>query len=130
MAQVETIGDVIDKKGSIEHIWRLIDPNNRYPYSTAIKEWYRLSLVEQRKLYLYFLYRKWRGIEVYGTPYDIITGCHPAPFNWNQHSLGRTLIAERKAIIAKYNGAFGTYTRDEAKLYDMIDKKWFQSQLQ
>ena len=129
MAQVETIGDVFDKKGSIVHIWRLIDPDNHYSYSTAIKEWYRLSLVEQRKLYLYLLYRKWRGIPVYGTPYDIITGCHPAPFNWNQHSIGQTLMAERKAIIAKYNGSYGTYTRDEAKLYNMTDKQWFQYQL-
>lgn len=125
MAQMESIGDVLGKKGSIKHIWRLIDPDNHFPYSTAIKEWYRLSLVEQRKLYLYFLYRKWRGIPVYGSPYDIITGCHPAPFNWNQHSLGQTLIAEHKAVIAKYNGSYGTYTRDEAKLYDMTDPKPF-----
>lgn len=126
MAQVETIGDVMAKQGSIEHFWRLIDPQNRYPYSIAIKEWYRLSLTEQRRLYLFFLYRKWRGIPVYGTPYDIITGCHPAPFDWNQHSLGKSLIAQRKAIIAKYNGAYGTYTRDEATLYGMTDKQWFQ----
>jgi hypothetical protein len=130
MAQVETIGDVIDKTGSIEYFWKLVDPENRYSYSTAIKEWYRLSHKEQQKLYLYILYRKWRGIPIYGTPYDIITYCHPAPFNWNQHSLGQTLIAERKAIIAKYQGSYGTYTRDEARLYDMTDKQWFKCQIQ
>ena len=125
MAQVETIGDVLDKQRTIVHIWQLIDPENRYPYSTAIKEWYRLSLNEQRKLYLYLLYRKWRGIAPYGTPYDIITGCHPAPFNWNQHPLGKTLIAEGKAVIAKYNGSHGTYTSDEARLYEMSDIQRF-----
>ena len=129
MAQVETIGDVFDKQGSIVHIWRLIDPENHYSYSTAIKEWYRLSLVEQRKLYLYFLYRKWRGIPVYGTPYDIITCCRPYPFDWNGTSIGETLIAERKAIIANYKGHHGTYTRDEAKLYEMTDKRWFKCQI-
>ena len=129
MAQVETIGDVIDKKGSIEYIWQLIDPENHYSYNTAIKEWYRLSLVEQRRLYLYILYRKWRGIPVYGTPYDIISGCHPAPFDWNGLALGDALIKEKKAIIANYKGHHGTYTRDEAKLYNMTDKKWFQCQL-
>jgi len=129
MAQVETIGDVIDKKGSIAKFWELVDPDNHYSYSTAIKEWYRLSLTEQRRLYLYLLYRKWRGIDIYGDPYTIIRYCHPVPFNWNQHPLGQTLIAERKAIIAKYQGSFGTYTRDEAKLYDMTDKSWFQCQL-
>ena len=121
MAQVETIGDVIDKKGSIEHIWRLIDPDNHYSYSTAIKEWYRLSLNEQRKLYLYFLYRKWRGIPVYGTPYDIITGCHPAPFNWDGRLLIDKLLKEGKIVSAKYKGSYGLYTRDEARVWQMED---------
>ena len=121
MAQVETIGDVFDKKGSIEHIWRLIDPDNHYSYSTAIKEWYRLSLVEQRKLYLYLLYRKWRGIPVYGTPYDIITGCHPAPFNWDGRLLIDKLLKEGKIVSAKYKGSYGLYTLDEARVWQMED---------
>ena len=121
MAQVETIGDVFDKKGSIVHIWRLIDPDNHYSYSTAIKEWYRLSLVEQRKLYLYLLYRKWRGIPVYGTPYDIITGCHPAPFNWDGRLLIDKLLKEGKIVSAKFNGSYGLYTRDEARVWQMED---------
>ena len=121
MAQVETIGDVFDKKGSIVHIWRLIDPDNHYSYSTAIKEWYRLSLVEQRKLYLYLLYRKWRGIPVYGTPYDIITGCHPAPFNWDGRLLIDKLLKEGKIVSAKYKGSYGLYTRDEARVWQMTD---------
>ncbi len=124
---METLSDVIDKKGSIASFWKLVDPENKYPYSSAIKEWYALSLKDQRKLYLYLLYRKWRGIDIYGEPYYIIRNCHPVPFNWNEHALGATLIAERKAIIAKYNGAYGTYTRDEATLYDMTDKRWFGS---
>ena len=123
---METLGDAINKKGSIEHFWKLVDPDNRYPYSSAINEWYRLSLVEQQKLYLYLLYRKWRGLDIYGEPYYIIKNCHPVPFNWNQHSLGNTLIQERKAIIAKYNGSFGTYTRDEARLYEMTEKQWYR----
>jgi hypothetical protein len=121
MAQVETIGDVFDKKGSIVHIWRLIDPDNHHSYSTAIKEWYRLSLVEQRKLYLYLLYRKWRGIPVYGTPYDIITGCHPAPFNWDGRLLIDKLLKEGKIVSAKYKGSYGLYTRDEARVWQMED---------
>ena len=121
MAQVETIGDVFDKKGSIVHIWRLIDPDNHYSYSTAIKEWYRLSLVEQRKLYLYLLYRKWRGIPVYGTPYDIITGCPPAPFNWDGRLLIDKLLKEGKIVSAKFNGSYGLYTRDEARVWQMED---------
>ena len=125
MAQVETIGDVIDKKGSIEHIWRLIDPENHYSYSTAIKEWYRLSLNEQRKLYLYILYRKWRNIAPYGTPLDIISYCHPVPFNWNHHPFVDFLIETKRAVIACYQGAYGTYTWDEARLYGMTDVRLY-----
>ena len=121
MAQVETIGDVIDKKGSIEHIWRLIDPDNHYPYSTAIKEWYRLSLTDQRRLYLYLLYRKWRGEGFYGTPYEIITNCHPYPTNWNGRPLVNRLMKENKVVIAKYNGSYGTFTLDEARVWQMTD---------
>ena len=66
---METIADAIDKRGSIEAFWKLVDPENKYSYSTAIKEWYALSLTDQRKLYLYLLYRKWRGSDIYGEPY-------------------------------------------------------------
>ena len=127
MAKVETIGEKNNKKGSIEHIWRLIDPDNRYSYNTAIKEWYRLSLIEQQRLYCYFLYRRWRGIPAYGTPYDIITGCHPAPFNWNNHGLIKFLIETNRAVIARYQGNYGTYTWDEARLYDMTDIKPYKN---
>ena len=123
MAQTETIGDAIKKKGSIKHIWRLIDPDNKYPYSTAIKEWYQLSHVEQQKLYLYLLYRKWRGISIYGEPYYIITGCHPYPTNWNGKSLINKLIKEGKLVSAKFDGSYGIYTRDEARIWDMTDIK-------
>lgn len=126
---METIDDVIAKRfgKSLVKFMKLVDPERNYTIDKALASaWDGLTLVEQRKLYLFFLYRKWRGIGIYGEPYYIITGCHPVPFNWNKHSLGQTLIAERKAIIAKYNGSFGTYTRDEAKLYNMTDKQWFQ----
>ena len=120
---METLSDVIDKKGSIEHIWKLIDPENHYSYSTAVKEWYRLTLIEQRRLYLYCLYRKWRGEGFYGTPYEIVKNCHPYPTNWNGKALINRLIKETKMVTAFYNGAYGTYTLDEARVWDMTDIK-------
>ena len=129
---MESLNDVIDKKmsKSLLYLLKLIDPKCKFGFDkNLIEAWNRLTLTEQRRLYLYLLYRKWRGIDIYGDPYTIIRYCHPVPFNWNQHPLGQTLIAERKAIIAKYQGSFGTYTRDEATLYDMTDKSWFQCQL-
>ena len=118
---METIDNVIDKKGSIEAFWKLVDPGNKYSYSTAIKEWYLLSLTDQRKLFLYLLYRKWRGIDIYGEPYYIIKNCHPVPFNWNGVPGINTLMKQGKMVIAKHNGSYGSYTRDEAMVYNMTD---------
>ena len=120
---METIDNVIDKTGSIAAFWKLVDPENKYPYSSAIKVWYNLPLVDQRKLYLYLLYRKWRGIDIYGEPYYIIHNCHPAPFNWNGVPGVNTLMKQGKMVIAKHNGSYGTYTKDEAMLYQMTDVK-------
>ena len=125
MAQPQSIGDAIASKGSREAFWKLVDPENKYPYSSAIEAWYRLSLNEQRKLYLYLLYRKWRGIDIYGEPYYVIKNCHPVPFNWNGQPGVNELVKSDKVVIAKYNGAFGTYTRDEARLYEMTDIQSF-----
>lgn len=126
---METITEVVEKRmsNSLVVFKKMVDPERKYEIDLETsKAWSRLSLTEQRRLYLYLLYRKWRGIDIYGEPYYIIRNCHPVPFNWNQHSFGKTLIAQKKAIIAKYNGSFGTYTRDEAKLYNMTDKQWFR----
>ena len=121
MAQPQSIGDAISSRGSIEAFWKLVDPENKYPYNSAIEEWYRLSLTEQRKLYLYLLYRKWRGLDIYGEPYFVIKNCHPAPFNWNGQSGIDELIKSKRVVIARYKGAYGTYTYDEARLYEMTD---------
>ena len=117
----ETIDDVLLKKGSIEHLWKIIDPENHYSYKTCIEEWYRLSLVEQRRLYLYLLYRKWRGEGFYGTPYDIVKNCHPCPTNWNGRPLINRLMKETPMVRAKHNGEYGIYTRDEAGVWHMTE---------
>jgi len=119
---METISDVIDKKGSIKYLWKIIDPDNRYPYSTALKEWYALTLEDQRRLYLYLLYRKWRGEGFYGTPYDIIKNCHPYPTNWNGRPYIERLKRDRTPLVrAIHNGNPGTFTLDEARVWQMTD---------
>ena len=123
MEKAETIDDVLSKKGSIAYVWEIIDPENKYAYSTAIKEWYRLSLLQQRRLYLYLLYRKWRGEGFYGTPYDIISNCHPYPTNWDGRLLVDRLLKEGKIVSARFNGSYGLYTRDEARVWQMEDVK-------
>lgn len=124
MAQIENIDDVLSRSRSLYSFIGLCDPEHKTHYdNTLLETWNRMSLTEQRKLYLYLLYRKWRGIDIYGEPYYIIMNCHPVPFNWNMSSKAADLIKENKVVIAKYQGVYGTYTKDEARLYEMTDIK-------
>ena len=122
MAQTENIDDVIAKKGNIEYLWKIIDPENKHPYATCLDKWYRMSLTEQRRLYLYLLYRKWRGEPFYGTPYEIISNCHPYPTNWNGRQMINSLIkSSTKMVRAKFDGSYGIYTLDEARVWQMTE---------
>ncbi len=123
---METITDAIDKRfgKSLVAFLKLVDPERKYRIDELLgKAWDRLSLNEQRKLYLYLLYRKWRGLDIYGEPYYIIMNCHPVPYNWNGSQRCAELIAERKVQIAKHNGSYGWYTKDEIRLYGLEVKK-------
>ena len=123
---MEPIDDILNKRygSSLVKLMKLVDPQKTFSIDKQLGDtWDRLSLTEQRKLYLYLLYRKWRGIDIYGEPYYVIKNCHPVPFNWNGQPGINELIKSNKVVIAKYNGAFGTYTRDEARVYEMTDVK-------
>ena len=123
---METISDVITKTEhkSLYAFMGVIDPEHKIAWSRdLIETWNRLSLTDQRKLFLYCLYRKWRGEGFYGTPYEIITNCHPYPTNWNGRPLVNRLMKENKVVIAKYNGSYGTFTLDEARVWQMTDIK-------
>lgn len=123
---METIDDVIQKKvsKSLLHFMKLVDPERKFGFDTPLIEaWSHLTLTRQRRLYLYLLYRKWRGMDIYGEPYFIIMNCHPVPFNWNGQPGINSLIKEKKMVIAKYHGSYGTYTLDEAKVWEMTEVK-------
>ena len=123
---METITDAIDKRfgKSLVAFLKLVDPERKYRIDELLgKAWDSLSLDEQRKLYLYLLYRKWRGLDIYGEPYYIIMNCHPVPYDWNGSQRCAELIAERKVQIAKHNGSYGWYTKDEIRLYGLEVKK-------
>jgi hypothetical protein len=123
---MESIEDALNKRfgKSLVHLMKVIDPERHYSIDETLgKKWDSLSLEDQRRLYLYLLYRKWRGLDIYGEPYYIITNCHPAPFNWNGVAGINTLMKQNKLVIAKHNGSYGTYTRDEAKVWQMTDVK-------
>ena len=122
---METIDDVIQKRmsKSLLSFMKLVDPECKFGFDThLIEAWNRLPLVEQRRMYLYLLYRKWRGEGFYGTPYDIITNCGPHPTNWNGRPMVNSLIkSTTKMVIARFNGSYGTYTLDEARVWEMTD---------
>lgn len=123
MAQ-ENITDVIDKRfgDSLTHFLKLVDPERRYKADLNMsKAWSRLSLNDQRRLYLYLLYRKWRGIGFYGSPYDIVNNCHPYPTDWNGSPMVERLLKEHKMVSAKYQGLYGVYTVEEANVWQMTD---------
>ena len=121
---METLSDAIDKKlsKSLFLFKGLVDPKNTFRFDTQlVSTWNRLTLEEQRRLYLYCLYKKWRGEGFYGTPYDIVKNCHPYPTNWNGRPLINRLIKETPMVRAKYDGSYGIYTRDEARVWQMTD---------
>lgn len=123
---METLDDVIQKKmsKSLLSFMILVDPEKKYSFDKPLIEaWNALTLEDQRKMYLYLLYRRWRGEGFYGTPYDIITNCHPYPTNWNGRPLINRLIKETKMVRAYYNGSYGIYTLDEARVWQMTDVK-------
>ena len=124
---METLNDVIAKRfgKTLVHLLKVIDPERKYPIDKTLGEaWDRINLTEQQRLYLYLLYKKWRGETFYGTPLDIITNCHPYPTNWNGRPMINTLMkSNTRMVIANFNGSYGTYTLDEAKVWEMTDKK-------
>ena len=119
---MDSLDDVIIKRFGkpLVHLMKVIDPDRVFSIDKNLAEaWDALSLTEQRRLYLYLLYRKWCGQGFFGTPYEIIKNCHPYPTNWNGRPLIKRLIKETPMVRAKYNGSFGIYTRDEARVWDM-----------
>ena len=123
---MESLSKTIDKRfgKSLLHFLKLVDPEKKQGFDKSIVEaWNRLTLEEQRRLYLYCLYRKWRGEGFYGTPYEIVKNCHPYPTNWNGKPMINRLMKETKMVRAWYNGSSGLYTADEARVWGMQDIK-------
>lgn len=126
---METLNDIITKRfsKSLVCLLKVVDPDRKYKVDAVLANaWDRLSLDYQRRLYLYLLYRKWRGEGFYGTPYEIVTNCHPYPTNWNGKAMIERLMKESKLVHAKYNGTNGIFTADEARVWEMTDVRPFE----
>ena len=121
---MESLDDTLNKRfgRSLVKFMKLVDPERKFAINKALGEaWDRLSLNDQYRLYFYLLYRKWQGIGLYGTPYEMITNCHPYPTNWNGKPMINRLMKEGKMVSAKYDGSYGVYTLVEAIVWQMTD---------
>jgi len=121
---MESIDDVLIKRFGkpLVHFMKMVDPERKFSIDQTLGEaWDALTLTEQRQMYLYLLYKKWRGEPFYGTPYEIVKNCHPYPTNWNGRQMINRLMKENKMVKAKHNGEYGTYTVEEATVWGMTD---------
>ena len=126
---METLSDTIAKRQSFSHLWKLLNPqgeyNNPQAYNTAMVYWNTLTIQRQRQIYYTLREQKRRGEPIKENPRFAIEDCTPVPTNWN----GRPGINEKmkteKMVIAKYPGSsrYGTYTLQEARLFEMTDIK-------
>ena len=124
---MESIDDVMIKRFGKPLVWfmKLVDPEREYSIDQALGEaWDALELTEQRRMYLYIKYKKWRGEPLYGTPYEIIKGCHPYPTNWNGRPYINRLMKDKTPLVsAIHKGNPGIFTLDEAKIWQMTNVK-------
>lgn len=120
---MESLDDVISKKlsKSLLSLLHVVDPDRHFNIDRLlVTTWNALTLQEQRRLYLYLLYKKWRGEAFYSSPCDIISNCHPYPTNWNGRKYINRLFKDKTPLVrAWFDGKPGIYTRDEARVWDM-----------
>ncbi len=106
-------------------MWNLLAPSPEYRnrWDAFRDYWNRQTLARQRQIYYFLRETKKAGLTISPNPLFAIQDCHPQPTNWNGRPGINSLIKSKKMVIAKYNGSFGTYTLDEAKIYEMTDVK-------
>ena len=108
-------------KTSFDCIWELLDPSYEYASrKTACQNlWNSFTLQKQRQLYWFIREQKRRGQKIEENPFFAINNTSPHPTNYNGHALDK----DTQYVIAKYHGHYDTFTRAEAKLFEMTDVK-------
>ena len=104
-------------------MWDLLSPSFAYlnVWNSFRAYWQTLTLARQRQIYWYLREQKRRGEPIKEHPLYAIQDCNPRPTNWNGRRGVNEKIKTEKMVIAKYDGSFGTYTLQEAKLFEMTD---------
>ena len=123
---METLSQVINKRDTFNDFLALIPEipaefKDRIGAARAL--WNTMTITRQRQIYYEVRKMLREGEKINPNPYFLINDCHPQPTNWNGRPGINSLIKSKKMVIAKYNGSWGSYTLDEAKLYEMTDVK-------
>ena len=126
---METLSDVIDKRSSfdclLQDILFPIKPQYADAIGSARAYWNTLTITKQRQIYWQLREDKKNGIQIKENPRFAIEDCHPVPTNWNGRHGINDMMKRTKMVSAKYkpSAKYGTYTLQEALLFEMTDIK-------
>ena len=106
-------------------MWELLSPD---PSFNNVKEsflayWRTLTLAKQHQIYYTLREQKKNRIPIKEHPLYAIQDCQPRPTNWNGKEGINEMMKTTKMVIAKYAGSYGTYTRQEATIFEMTNVK-------
>lgn len=112
-------------KSPLWHMWELLSPS---PCFENVKEsfrnyWNSLTLARQRQIYYTLREQKKRGEYIKENPLFAIQDCNPQPTNWNGREGINRMMKTDKMVIARYRDSYGTYTLQEANIFEMTDVK-------
>ena len=110
---------------SFDYLWQLLEPKQCFAdrYNACRAFWNALSLQRQRQIYYALRLQKQQGIPFKENPLFTIQDCNPQPTNWNGKQGINNLVKTTRMVIAKYNGSYGTYTLQEAEIFQMTERK-------
>ena len=111
------------EKTSFDYLWELLNPSTQYAdrKDACRALWNARSLQWQRRVYYYLRELKKHGVKLEENPYFAINNCNPQPTNWNGLPGIKSMMALNKMVCAIYEGSYGTYTLNEARLFEMTD---------
>ena len=118
---LETIDSALAKRDSFSHMWKLMNPENRYPelYVPCVRVWNKLSHCAQQRMYWYIREMQRRGEAIYDNPLYNLIDIKPHPFDCNGRPDLPDILKKCNMVSAYYDGRFGIYTRCEATIFEM-----------
>lgn len=113
------------EKTSFDYLWELLSPSPGFNnvQNSCRGFWNALTLQRQRLIFYTLREQKRRGEPFKENPLFTLQDCNPRPTDWNGRQGINEKIKSEKMVIAKYQGSYGTYTLQEAKLFGMTELK-------